>query len=50
MLFAYVGPETMYVVPSIIAGAVGVVMIFGRRVSYVARGLWRRIWPQAKRQ
>ena len=50
MLFAYVGPETMYPVASIIAGAVGVVMIFGRRVSYMARNLWRRVWPQAKQQ
>jgi hypothetical protein len=48
MLFAYIGPETMYPVASIIAGAVGVLMIFGRRVSLIARGVWRRIRPQAK--
>ncbi len=45
MLFAYIGPETMMPVASVIAGAVGVFMMFGRSVVGFGRGLVRRVWP-----
>jgi hypothetical protein len=50
MLFAYIGPETMLPVASVIAGAVGVAMMFGHRISLFARNVWRRILPQTKRK
>jgi hypothetical protein len=50
MLLAYIGPETMMPVASVIAATVGVFMMFGRSVFRVAGGVWRRIWPQSKRQ
>ena len=34
MLFAYLGPETMMPVASIVAAVVGVVMMFGRNVHH----------------
>jgi hypothetical protein len=49
MLFAYVGPETMMPVASIVAAAVGVIMMFGRSVTTFGRGVMRRIWPGTKR-
>jgi len=49
MLFAYFGPETMMPVASVIAGAVGVVMLFGRNVLLFGRGLVRRVWPRTRR-
>ncbi len=48
MLFAYIGPETMMPVASIIAGAVGVVMMFGRSIMMFGRGLVRRVLPKSK--
>ena len=45
MLFAYIGPETMMPVASIIAAAAGVFMMFGRNVVGFARGLVRRVFP-----
>jgi hypothetical protein len=50
MLFAYIGPETMYPVASIVAAATGVVMMFGRSILTFGRGLVRRVWPQSKRK
>ena len=48
MLFAYIGPETMMPVASVIAATVGVVMMFGRNIMMVGRSLVRRGWPQSK--
>jgi hypothetical protein len=45
MLFAYIGPETMMPVASIIAAVAGVFMMFGRNVVYFGRNLVRRIRP-----
>lgn len=45
MLFAYIGPETMMPVASIIAAVAGVFMMFGRSVVGFGRGLVRRVWP-----
>ncbi len=50
MLFAYFGPETMMPVASVIAGAVGVVMLFGRNILVFGRGLVRRVWPGPRRR
>jgi hypothetical protein len=45
MLFAYIGPETMWPVMSIIAGAVGTLMMFGRNVIAFGRRLVRGVLP-----
>jgi hypothetical protein len=45
MLFAYIGPETMMPVASVIAAVAGVFMMFGRSVVGFGRGLVRRVWP-----
>jgi len=50
MLFAYIGPETMLPVASIVAAAVGVVMMFGRTVVMFGRGLARRLRPRSKQK
>ena len=50
MLFAYFGPETMMPVASIFAAAVGVVLMFGRNVLDVGRGLVRRVWPRPRQK
>ena len=50
MLFAYIGPETMMPVASIVAAATGVVMMFGRSILTFGRGLVRRVWPQSKQK
>jgi hypothetical protein len=50
MLFAYIGPETMMPVASIIAAVVGVFMMFGRTVLMFGRRVVRRVWPGAKRK
>ncbi len=39
MLFAYVGPETMLPLASILAGAVGVLLMFGRKMVRGVRAL-----------
>jgi hypothetical protein len=49
MLFAYIGPETMMIVPSVIAGIAGVFMMFGRNIVGFGRGVARRIVPGARR-
>jgi hypothetical protein len=46
MLFAYAGPETMLPIASVLAGVVGVVMMFGRNVLSFSRKLARRVWPR----
>jgi hypothetical protein len=48
MLFAYVGPETMMPVASVLAAVAGVVMMFGRNILMVGRGIVRRVLPQSK--
>ncbi len=45
MLFAYIGPETMMPVASIIAAVAGVFMMFGHRVVHFGRNIVRRIRP-----
>ena len=50
MLFAYLGPETMMPVASIVAAVVGVVMMFGRNVLMFGRSVAHRVWPGAKRK
>jgi hypothetical protein len=49
MLFAYIGPETMMPVASVIAAVAGVFMMFGRSVVGFGRGLVRRVWPGSGR-
>jgi hypothetical protein len=49
MLFAYVGPEVMMPVASIVAAAAGVVLMFGRGIMSLGRGVVRRIWPFSKK-
>jgi hypothetical protein len=48
MLFAYIGPETMMPVASIVAAVTGVVMMFGRNILVFGRGIIRRVRPQPK--
>ena len=43
MLFGYVGPETMMPLASAVAAVVGVFLMFGRNVMYIARGVVRRV-------
>jgi hypothetical protein len=50
MLFAYIGPETMMPVASIVAATVGVFLMFGRSVVSFGRGVISRVWPGAKRK
>lgn len=50
MLFAYIGPETMMPVASVIAAVAGVFMMFGRSVVSFGRGLVRRVWPGSSRK
>ena len=49
MLFAYIGPETMMPVASVIAAVAGVMMMFGRNVVGFGRNVFRRIWPGSRR-
>lgn len=48
MLFAYIGPDAMWPVMSIIAGAVGTLMMFGRNVVAFGRRLVRGVLPGSK--
>jgi hypothetical protein len=50
MLFAYIGPETMMPVASVIAAVAGVFMMFGRNVIGFCRGLVRRVSPGPNEQ
>ena len=50
MLFAYFGPETMMPVASVIAAAVGVVMMFGRNILMYGRSLVERVRPHPRRR
>ena len=48
MLFAYIGPETMLPVTSVVAAIIGGFMIFGRTVIMFVKRLARRVWPGSK--
>ncbi len=50
MLFAYIGPETMMPVASVLAAVAGVVMMFGRNILLIGRSMVRRVLPQSKRK
>ena len=50
MLFAYFGPETMMPVASVIAAAVGMVMMFGRSIVGYGRSLVERVRPYPRRR
>jgi hypothetical protein len=50
MLFAYIGPETMMPVASVIAAAVGVFLMVGRNIVDFGRGLVRRVSPGPDRK
>ena len=43
MLFSYVGPETMLPLASILAGAVGVLLMFGRNIMTMGRRMIRGV-------
>jgi hypothetical protein len=45
MIFAYVGPETMMPVASVIAAIFGVAMMFGRNIMMTVRGFLGRFLP-----
>ena len=48
MLFAYIAPETMMPVASVIAATAGVFMMFGRTALGSVRRFARRIFKRAK--
>ncbi len=43
MLFGYVGPEVMMPLASVVAAVVGVFLMFGRNVMYIARNVARKV-------
>lgn len=43
MCFAYLGPDVFLPLTSVIAGVVGVVLMFGRTLLAFARNGWRRL-------
>ncbi|QEH32839.1 hypothetical protein OJF2_13230 [Aquisphaera giovannonii] len=50
MLLAYAGPETMLPVASVLAGAIGVVLMFGRNALAFGRKAASKFWPRAGRK
>ena len=50
MMLTYFGPETMMLVVSVIAAALGVVMMFNRNILLYGRGLVERVRPHARRR
>jgi hypothetical protein len=48
VVFAYLGPETMLPMTSVVAGLVGVLMMFGRNSWLWARGIYQRVAPRPK--
>jgi hypothetical protein len=50
MLFAYIGPETMMPVASVIAAVAGVFMMFGHKVVQFGRNIVRRIRPGSEKK
>ena len=47
MLFAYLGPETMLPLTSIVGVVFGMVLMFWRKIVLVIRGVFRHVWPTA---
>ena len=47
MLLGYLGPETMLPMTSVVAGALGFLMMFGRKGVDLVRGLFGRKQPAA---
>jgi hypothetical protein len=47
-IFAYLGPETMLPMTSVVAGLAGVVMLFGRSSLRWAKGTVRRLASMAR--
>jgi hypothetical protein len=50
MLFAYFGPEAMMPAASVVAAAIGVVMMFGRNILDYGRSLVDRVRPHPRRR
>jgi len=48
MLFAYIAPETMMPVASVIAATAGVIMMFGRTAVGSVRRFARRVFQRSK--
>jgi hypothetical protein len=48
VVFAYLGPETMLPMTSVVAGAAGLVMMFGRSSVRWLVGTYRRFAPASK--
>jgi hypothetical protein len=48
MLFAYFGPDTVMPVASALVAAVGVVLMFGRNILLLGRGLVRKTWARLR--
>ena len=49
MLLAYAGPETMLPVASVLAGAIGVILMFGRNTLAFGRRVLSKIWHRSGR-
>jgi len=49
MLFAYLGPETMLPLTSIVGVVVGMILMFWRKLFLLGRGLIRRVGSFAKK-
>ena len=50
MLFAYIGPETMLPLASILTGVVGVALMFGRNLMMMGRKMVRGVRGLAGRR
>lgn len=50
MILAYFGPETMMPVVSVIAAAIGAVMMFNRNILLYGRSLVERVRPHTRRR
>ena len=48
VVFAYLGPETMLPMTSVVAGVVGILMMFGRNSWLWAKGIYRRFVSRQK--
>ncbi len=48
VVFAYLGPETMLPMTSVLAGVVGILMMFGRNSWLWAKGIYWRVVPRSK--
>jgi hypothetical protein len=50
VLFAYLGPETMMPITSVLAATLGVFVMFGRSALQFGRNLVRRVWSATSRK